>query len=986
METIAGTNEQQQKAIIHGDGPQLIVAGAGTGKTKVITTRIAWLIMEKSINVDQILALTFTEKASEEMQARVETMLPYGYVDLWISTFHSFCDKILKRHGLDIGLSNNFKLLDETETWLMVRKNLARFDLDYYRPLGNPTKFIHALIKHFSRCKDEGICPGDYLRYAEEMKLNADSADFVKQFELDDLSVEQKKVLFKSEILRVNEIAEAYHVYQQILLENDCLDFADLINRTIELFKKRPLILEKYRHQFKYILVDEFQDTNFVQYELIKLLALPKNNLTVVGDDDQSIYKFRGASIANIMQFKLDFPSSVEVVLNNNYRSRQGILDLAHKFIVQNNPNRLEEKLGINKKLKSNFSEAAEIVHLHEETVEDEARTVLGKIVQLRKENQASWSDFAILVRANDSANIFINYLERANIPYQFVALRGLYNKPAALDLINYLKLLDDYHESSAVFRILSCEFVGLEFEQIVKLVHFAKKKSLPLFDVLKQSNVISDITEDSGVKINKLLTQIERDAGLARQKKPTEVVLNFLYGSGYLNELNKLAEAKKKEELSVIQQLFKKIQNFENDSKSATVKDLLELFELEMQAGESGKLAFDAETGPDMVKILTIHSAKGLEFDYVFVVNLVDRKFPTDERKEAIEIPIALIKEKIPAGDFHLEEERRLFYVAITRAKKGLYFTSAENYGGARKKKLSRFLTELGYKIEGAPHQKSEMLPSEIISETPTGTDRCVNHEKFSFSQLQTYGICPLRYKFAYVLKIPTFGSCHLTFGTAMHATLQRFLSENMETEKLNQGALFGAAENKEKTIQPIEKLFKIYGECWSDDWYRDRAERENYCKKGKEMLSKFYARFIEEKPLVKALEQDFNLKIGSYYFKGRIDRVDSAPDNKVRVIDYKTGKTAKLPLSFEDRRQLILYQIAGEELLGYKFENLYYYYLEGNELLPALAKPEDKDKLKKIFIEQADQIVAGDFSPTPSEFICQYCDYKGICEFKKI
>ena len=721
MTMLPETNEEQNKAITHGDGPQLIVAGAGTGKTKVITTRIAWLIMDKNINVDQILALTFTEKSAEEMQARVETMLPYGYVDLWISTFHSFCDKILKRHGLDVGLPNNYKLLDETETWLLVRKNLSRFDLDYYRPLGNPTKFIHSLIKHFSRCKDEGINPEDYLRYAEEIKLNSDSADFVKQLEIEDLPEEQQKELLKSEIMRINELANAYHVYQQILLENDCLDFADLINRTIELFKKRPLILEKYRRQFKYILVDEFQDTNFVQYELIKLLSATKNNLTVVGDDDQSIYKFRGASIANIMQFKQDLPTAQEVVLNNNYRSRQEILDLAHKFIIQNNPNRLEEKLGINKKLKSQFSEPAEIIHLHQDTVEDEAQTVLRKIVQLKKENNSSWSDFAILVRANDSANVFINYLERANIPYQFVALRGLYNKPAVLDLINYLKLLDDYHESSAMFRILNCEFVGLEFEQLVSLLHFAKKKSASLFEVLKQPSVVPGLTIESISKINKLLTQIERDAIIARQKKPTEVILNFLYNSGYLNAINKLAEGKKKEELAIIQQFFKKIQNFENDSKGATVKDLLELIELEMQAGESGKLAFDVESGPEMVKILTIHSAKGLEFDYVFVVNLVDRKFPTDERKEAIEIPFALVKEKLPEGDFHLEEERRLFYVAITRAKKGLYLTSAENYGGARKKKLSRFLTDIGYKVDDSFHKKSEILPHELTPEQAT-------------------------------------------------------------------------------------------------------------------------------------------------------------------------------------------------------------------------------------------------------------------------
>src|SRR3989339_915087 len=419
MNFLEEANESQRRAITHGDGPALIVAGAGSGKTRVITTRVAWLIMDKGVNVDEILALTFTEKAAEEMEERVDKLLPYGYVDLWISTFHAFCDKLLKRHALDIGLPNNYKLLDETQAWLLVRKNLEKFNLDYYRPLGNPTKFIHALLKHFSRCKDEGICPEDYLNYAEKLTLDNDAAEFVKKLDLSEYSEAEQAELKKQEILRINEVANAYHVYQQLLLQNDSLDFADLINWTIKLFKQRPLILDKYRRQFKYILVDEFQDTNFVQYELIKLLAAPKNNLTVVGDDDQSIYKFRGASISNIMQFKEDYPNAQEVVLTENYRSAQEILDLSYNFIKQNDPNRLEAKLNINKKLKSNKTEQGVIDHKHFETIDAEAQFVISQIREIQKVTQCEWKQFAILVRANESANIFISYLDSANIPYQ---------------------------------------------------------------------------------------------------------------------------------------------------------------------------------------------------------------------------------------------------------------------------------------------------------------------------------------------------------------------------------------------------------------------------------------------------------------------------------------------------------------------------------------------------------------------------------------
>ncbi len=985
MSLISESNKAQKLAISHGEGPQLIVAGAGTGKTRVITARIAWLITEKNVNVDELLALTFTEKAAEEMEERVDRMLPYGYVDLWISTFHAFCDKVLKRHAFDIGLSNNYKLLDQTETWLLIRKNLDKFDLDYYRPMGNPTKFIHALIKHFSRCKDEGIYPEDYLKYAEEIKLNCDSIDFIKKIDLSKVEDSKRQELEKQEILRIEEVAKAYHTYQQILIDNESLDFADLINYAIKLFKDRPLILEKYSQQFKYILVDEFQDTNYVQYELIKLLAKPKNNITVVGDDDQSIYKFRGASISNIMQFKKDFPDSKEVVLTENYRSTQEILDLSHNFIKQNNPNRLEEQLGIDKKLNSHVSEKGIIEHLHLPTNEDEAQAVVQKIIELQKKDNCNWSDFAILVRANDSANVFINYLEQAQIPYQFLAMRGLYNKSVVVDMVSYLKLLDNYHESSAVYRILNLPFLQIKPEQIVKIVHYAKRKAVSIFEAMKQVSVISDINEKTVLMVNKLLGQIEKDTVQAQNKKPSEILLSFLYDSGYLEYLKALESAKAKEQLSFVQQFYKKIQEFEASYENARTADLIELLNMEVDSGETGKLSFDVETGPDMVKIMTVHSSKGLEFDYVFIGSLVDRKFPTDERKEAIEIPDSLIKENLPIEDFHVQEERRLFYVAMTRAKKGLFFTSAENYGGARTKKISRFLTELGYaKDENLQNadvdfNKVETVKqkAEFVYEVP---------KRFSFSQMQTYETCPLKYKFANVLKIPTFGSHYFSFGSTIHNTLQKFLEESYLTGlNLQQNLFIQNSDDQSNKILAIDRLYELYEENWQDDWYEDEKQKINYKKKGKDLLQKFYHKFIKDKPQVKVLEQPFKLKLGNYYFSGRIDRIDDLGNGKVEIIDYKTGK-AKEKLSTDDRRQLLFYQIAGEEVLNLKLEKLTYYYLEDGTQASFLGKEKDKEKLKTKFLENIEKIKNQEFEPNPSSFICGNCDFKDICEHRKI
>src|SRR3989344_5627244 len=334
-----GLNKEQIDAVTHKDGPLLIVAGAGTGKTTVITRRIAWLIEQGLAKPNEILALTFTEKAAGEMEERVDKLLPLGYHDLWVSTFHSFAQRILEAHALDIGLPVNFRLMTTTELWMLVRQNFDRFELDYYRPLGNPSRFIHSFIRHFSRAKDELVSPEEYLKYAKDLELDQDS-DI-------GLSGEERS----AEIKRLSEVASAYATYQKLLAETGALDFGDLITYTYQLFKNRPNILSRYQKQFKYLLVDEFQDTNFAQYELVKLLAAPNNNIAVVGDDDQSIYKFRGASVSNILKFKETFPKADQITLTQNYRSRQNLLDLSYKFIQANNPDRLEVKLGISKKL-----------------------------------------------------------------------------------------------------------------------------------------------------------------------------------------------------------------------------------------------------------------------------------------------------------------------------------------------------------------------------------------------------------------------------------------------------------------------------------------------------------------------------------------------------------------------------------------------------------------------------------------------------------
>ncbi len=926
-------NKKQKQVVCFGDGPLLIVAGAGTGKTTALTYRVAEIIKQGRAKPEQILAVTFTDKAAQEMEERIDKLLPLGYVDLWVSTFHSFCKRVLEEHGLALGLSTDFKLLDETASWLLIKQNLDKFKLDYYKPLGNPTKFIHSLISHFSRCKDQGIYPEDYLKYSRRTK--------------------------KQEKKQVKEISRAYQKYQDLLLQNNLLDFGDLINYCLKLFQKRPAILNDYRKKFKYILVDEFQDTNWTQYKLVKLLMAPKNNLTVSSDDDQAIYRFRGASFGNIIQFRKDFPQAKQIVLTRNYRSSQNILDLAYKFIQLNNPNRLEYLDKISKHLSTEKKDKAIIEHLHFETLDQEVRGVINKIIEIfNKDKKACFSDFAILVRANAAANIFSRALERAELPYQFLSLRGLYSKPVILDIISYFKLLDNYHESSAVYRILNLPFLKISMEDIAKITQYSAKKSISVYQSLQEFSLKNN-------KIKFILGLIQKHTLLAGQKNVAEILLAFLRDSGYLEELTKKED---KEDLNYINQFFNKVKAFEESNIDPCLRNFMEELNMEMESGEQGKLIFDVDQGPDIIKVMTIHAAKGLEFKYVFLVNLVDKRFPINEIKEPIEIPRTLRKDIIPQGDIHLEEERRLFYVGMTRAKKGLFFTSAENYGGERKKKLSRFLKELGYS------QKEKSIIDEIRPIKSFGGRRVSAKTLslppfFSFTQLKAFENCPLQYKFAHLLRIPVRGRATFSYGKTIHNTLFEFVKK----------------ANEDKKPIGFKELLRIYKQQWIDDWYDNQKQKQEYFENGKKALKMFYNDFMKTKPLIlfiagkPALEQSFNLKINGIAFKGKIDRIDKRGD-KVEIIDYKTGKKSE-KLKLIDKEQLLIYQIASQEVFGLKPEKLTYYYLDGGKKLSFLGSEKDQEKQKQKIVSLIKQIQKKDFSATPG-WQCKTCDFKNICE----
>lgn len=939
-------NKDQLKAIHHKTGPLLVIAGAGTGKTTVITERIKYLIEKGMAKPGEILALTFTEKASQEMQERVDIALPYGYTQMWVMTFHSFCDRVLRAESLHMGMDPSYKLMTQAETIQLIKKNLfTNFKLSYFRPLGNPYKFVEGMIQHFSRLQDEAITPADYLKWA---KANGEDND--------------------------KELASAYRTYEELKVQNSFLDFGDLITKTIKLFKTRPNILKKYQRQFKYILIDEFQDTNFAQNELAVILANhAARNITVVGDDDQSIYRFRGAAVSNIIQFRKSFPKTKVVVLTKNYRSTQEILDKAYTLIQNNNPDRLEVVEKVNKKLISSKKTGPKIEFMKLPRVEDEADAVAQKIKSFVQTKKYDYKDFAILVRANNHAETFNRALVRHKIPYQFLGPGRLFRQEEILDLISYLRVLYNFDDSVSFHRILSLDVFNISPRDIAKLGNFAKKYNLSLFESAEKAASIS-ISDDSKEKISNLLNMVNRHLALITKESAGQILYYFLTDTNLLKVLLDPQSSESQKKAANISKFFDKIKTYETDHQDAKLDAIVDWIDLSMQIGESPRAADTDWNEVNAVNILTVHSSKGLEFPVVFLVNLVAQRFPTIERREQIPIPDALIKELLPLGDFHLEEERRLFYVGMTRAKDRLFLTAAAYYGeGKREKKLSPFISE----TLGNSYQENKMSDNKQLSfmdyapvkkEIKSPSKLKINY--LSYSQIETFKTCPMHYKLKYILKVPTPPLAAASFGTSIHNTLKDFYLHIKNGQKPNQQLLF--------------KLLKLN---WVKEGFLDKNHEKKFQEKGKKYLSAFLKNEFNPKVLPVLLEESFiipiskDLKIG-----GKIDRVDDLGSGQIEIWDYKTGANVPTQKEVDHNLQLTFYALAANSLPEYPFSKspekikLTLYYFENARKITTTRTKSDLLKAKEEILKIRDEIEKSDFKCT-GNFLCQNCEYKLFC-----
>jgi len=927
-------NKEQKAAVEFGAGPLLIIAGAGTGKTTVITERIKHLITSGRAKPHEILALTFTEKASREMEERVDLAMPYGVTQMWISTFHAFCDRILRNEAINIGIDPGYKLMTEAETIQFFRKHLFKFDLKEYRPLGNPNKFISGLIQHFSRLKDEDVSPAEYFKFED------------------------------------NELSRAYRMYEELKVKEGMADYSDLISWTLKLFRGRPKILKNYQDQFKYVLIDEFQDTNFAQNALAVHLAGKKKNITTVADDDQAIYKWRGAALSNVMQFTKNFPKAKIVVLTKNYRSTKEILDRSYELIQHNNPDRLEVAEKIDKKLESiRRVSGAPIEVLYSDRVENEAELVAKKI----KEYKGDFKDIAILVRANNHAEPFVHALARAGIPYQFLGPGQLFRQPEIKDLVAYLKVLYNFEDNVAMYRVLSMDIFDIPPRDIAAIVIDARKYGISFFEACEarlsfprrreSSQDKRWIPDQVGDDIGKLVSMIHKHLGLIKKESAGQILYFFLEETGLLKKLTTYKTAKEEKAAENIAKFFNKLKTYEVDHEEAGVFAVVDWIDLSMNLGESPAATDMDWSENNAVNILTIHSAKGLEFPVVFLVNLVSARFPTIERKEQIPIPDALVKEILPVGDYHEEEERRLFYVGMTRARDLLYFTGAKFYGEAkREKKLSPFIFEAIGKKEIAVCEHTKQLPlldwAKIEEPESKPVRQTINY--LSYSQLDTFATCPLQYKYRYILRIPVPPSAALTFGDTMHRVMQSFYTLVRS----------GKHPTKKQLVDFLETHWQRIG-------YRDRAYEEKMKRHGVELLEGFYDKGYDAGVIPAALEEPFKLRITpTLSVGGKIDRMDKLADGTVEIIDYKTGTAPKTKDPKKDLQLSVYAMTAKSSRVIVSF-----YFFENQEKISAERTSQQLEEAKSEIIARADAIARSDFRPTPGKH-CDFCEFRLICE----
>lgn len=987
-------NPEQLKAVEHGEGPLLIIAGPGSGKTRVITQRIVHLLTGAEsasegpllpgfqdptgrgeqdsgavIQPGNILALTFTEKAAREMQRRVREALPELDPLPQISTFHAFCYEVLRKRHFER------TLLDKVDVWIFLRQRMERLGLQFYQKLAEPGAFLHSLNDFFSRCQDELIEPADFASYAEVMEREYESMAA-------SLDTAERTLLFQ-EVQKKQELARVFRNSRKLIEDAGSSSLGSLIPETVRLFDREPEVLESYRERFRYVLVDEFQDTNYAQVELMKRLVKPPYNLTAVGDDDQAIYRFRGASHGAFKMFDEAFRGHETVFLDTNFRSTRRIVRAADVLIGKND--RYEQK----PQLRTAREEGAKVYLLQSPDYLSEAAWIAEEVERLIKKGTQP-DDIAVLYRAHNHRDPLVLQFRRRNIPF---AIRGLSILSTTIlrDLVSYLNIIHSARDNVSLTRVLLAPRWNFPEDLALEARKQALRDRCSIFDVLdswERSGSGDRLLATGWADLKLLLRELHQYA----EHASVTALLQKLIGRLELRFLPRDQDG------AYVEAFRKFLEKWEGKSDSWGLDSFWEYFQYFREAG--GQIeAPEPENSARAVQMMSVHAAKGLEFPVVFIISIASRRFPHSEQKPVIEFPEALRKGPPPPANIHEQEERRLLYVGLTRAKDRLYVSSVAKPG----KKASVFITDLisnpgveardieRIQVPQAPEEVAEAKPVQPppprhpahpkaqgglfgdstvspgvyppLAEWASRAPAMGPEEKLqlSASALEMYDACPQKFMLSHYLKVPTGPQPALTFGNVMHQCVQHYF------------------ELRRKGPVKFEQLEEHFAQIWKGTGFEDDYQEQAYKKAGIEQLRVFVSRHDNIETLPLAAEAHFTLDLGDVALVGRIDQINPLPDHTVELVDYKTGR----PPSQKDADkslQLSVYALAARDQMHLKPTRLTFYSLTNNEAVRTVRTPKSLDLVISEVREVAAQIRKQVFLPKPG-FACKHCDYELIC-----
>jgi DNA helicase-2/ATP-dependent DNA helicase PcrA len=1037
-----GLNANQRAVVTHPGGPLLVVAGAGTGKTRVLTRRFAWLV-EQGTPADGILALTFSTPAAAEMRERLETLLEAPYEELNVSTFHSFCLKLLRDEALEACVDPFLSPVTPADRLALLLDRIGDLSLRHHEIRGNPAPLLASFVSRIDRLKDELISADELRAWAEKLPASTDAE--------------------RAHTRREREFARLYADHDRLLEERGALDFGDLIVRAFKLLHERPHVRERTARRFQHVLVDEYQDTNFAQGMLLRLLVEDHANVTVVGDDDQAIYRFRGASQKNLLEFERELPDVTTVKLERNFRSGRRILDAAAAVVAPIEA-RVEKKLtgasGGRVRFWSCTSERAQ------------AQAVAAEAERLIDGGVAP-EEIGVLVRSVKSEGAVVAAaLEERAIPFRTLGAAAYFQRAEVRDVLAWLRALADPGDSGAVVRALSRPPIELRSVDVARLTQLARRRKLDMPSAVAAALEGPQLSEEGRDRARAFL-RLYRSASTAfEDRRPDAFVMRLIERIGLRRQQVFATHADTVERLRNIAKLPELATAYMRREPQATAREFARYLAAVAESGLREDEAVEQPTA-SAVPVMTMHAAKGLEFDHVFVLGLSAGAMPGPFRAPNGDVPDELLKERLEVGSPRAEHEaemRRLLHVAMTRARKGLVLAWAqagapgttprpspfyeearaalgleeeileeELFGPAEglhstfrimrdelldtvarvggrlgemrldtyldvDQAMARYLELIkvaalierareGQTLETALPEVNEILaqcatpeqreifeasgldswlrdtgrdPAELPGST-NGSDASLDPFiprrgrglMLSASDIDTYRICPLKYKFARVFRIPQEPTINQRFGIVMHQVLERFHTES------------GGS------LERLRELFEI---SWRRSGFGESDDELQFRERAVEALERYWRQNDASEAEPVWFERSFAFKIGPHLLRGRVDRVDRHPDGSFELIDYKTGK-AKTADELREDVQLSVYQMGARESWRLETSAQSYFYVLSGEKVPVEHSAEELERVRTTVSEIASGILKQRFEPTPSPEICSFCDYRIIC-----